>query len=108
MRFSDLHEYNQVDNTVIDLLTVLSGEGVESIGLDALVSELDAMGMNVDSASLFDELQNLKMIHNIKDGVVYFHSTSQGASTLNKVDPEKDDKVVKKMAQKKVSKELKK
>jgi len=108
MRYADLFEISVVDSKVIDLLSVLSSEGVESVPLASLVGELRAMGVDVDEQSLFDELGNLQIVNNIKDGVVYFNTSSMGASNMNKVDPEKADKKIKSMAKKQVDKELKK
>ena len=108
MRFNDLFEYSEIDNAVVDLLTVLSAEGIDTISMEALVAELESQGLDVDEPSLFDELQNLDMVHNIKDGVVYFNTSSMGASNMNKVDPEQADKKIKSMAKKQVDKELKK
>ena len=51
MRYADLFEISVVDSKVIDLLSILSSEGVESIPLDALVKELSAMGVDVDDES---------------------------------------------------------
>jgi len=108
MRYTDLFEISVVDSKVIDLLSILSSEGVESIPLDALVGELVAMGVDVDDQSLFDELDNIPIVNNIKDGIVYFNTASMGASNLNKVDQEKNKKKVKAMAKKQVDKELSK
>ena len=108
MRYADLFEISVVDSKVIDLLSILSSEGVESIPLDALVKELSAMGVDVDDESLFDEITNLKIVNNIKEGQVYFNTASLQASNLNKVDPEKNKKKVKAMAKKQVDKELSK
>ena len=108
MRYTDLFEISVVDSKVIALLFILSSEGVESIPLASLVSELTAMGIDVDEQSLFDELDNLQIVNNIKDGVVYFNTASMSASNMNKVDPEKNKKKVKAMAKKQVDKELSK
>lgn len=108
MRFNDLFEYSEVDNAVVDLLTVLSAEGIDTISMEALVAELESQGLDVDEPSLFDELQNLNMVHNIKDGVVRFHTSSKGANIQHIEDPERDEKVIDKMARKQVKKELKK
>lgn len=108
MRYADLFEFSGIDSKVIDLLSVLSSEGVESIPLTSLVDELRAMGVDVDEESLFDEITNISIINNIKDGVVYFNTSSLGATSMNKVDPEKNKKKVKAMAKKQVDKELSK
>lgn len=108
MRFNDLFEYSEVENAVVDLLTVLSAEGIDTISMDALVAELESQGHDVDEPSLFDEIQKLDMVHNIKDGVVRFHTSSKNANIQHIKDPEKDEKVIDKMARKQVKKELKK
>jgi len=106
MRYADLFEISVVDSKVIDLLSILSSEGVNQIPLDALVKELTSMGVDVDDESLFDEITNLPIVNNIKDGTVYFNTASLQASNLNKVDPEKNKKKIKAMAKKQVKKEL--
>jgi len=108
MRYADLFEISVVDSKVIDLLSILSSEGVESIPLDALVKELMSMGVDVDDESLFDEITSLSIVNNIKDGIVYFNTSSLGAHNMNKIDPEKNKKKVKSMAKKQMKKELNK
>ena len=109
MRYAELFELNsEVDSKVIDLLSILSSEGVDSIPLESLVTELKAMGVDADMESLFDEISNLPIVNNIKDGMVYFNTFKSDASNLNKVDPEKADKTVTNMAKKQVKKELNK
>jgi hypothetical protein len=108
MRFNDLFEYSEVDSALIDLLTVLSAEGIDTISMKAVISELESQGHDVDEPSLFDEIQKLPMIHNIKDGVIRFHTSSKNANIQHIEDPEKDEKVIDKMARKQVKKELKK
>ena len=108
MRFNDLFEYSEIDNAVVDLLIVLSAEGIDTISMEALIAELESQGHDVDEPSLFDELQNIPVVHNIKDGIVSFHTSSKNANIQNIEDPEKDEKVIDKMARKKVKKELSK
>tara|TARA_B110001454_G_scaffold72784_1_gene70531 strand:+ start:765 stop:1091 length:327 start_codon:yes stop_codon:yes gene_type:complete len=108
MRYADLFEISVVDSKVIDLLSILSSEGVESIPLDSLVKELTSMGVDVDDESLFDEISSLDIVNNIKDGIVYFNTSSLGATNMNKIDPEKNKKRIKTMAKKQVKKELNK
>ena len=108
MRFNDLFEYSEVDNAIVDLLIVLSAEGIDTISMEALIAELESQGHDVDEPSLFDELQNIPMVHNIKNGIVSFHTSSKNANIQNVEDPEKDEKVIDKMARKKVKKELSK
>ena len=47
MRYADLFEISVVDSKVIDLLSILSSEGVNQIPLDALVKELTSMGFTL-------------------------------------------------------------
>lgn len=109
MRYAELFELNsEVDSKVIDLLSILSSEGVDSIPLESLVKELKTMGVDADNEALFDEISNLPIVNNIKDGMVYFNTSSLDASNLNKVDPEKADKTVTNKAKKQVKKELNK
>ena len=108
MRFSDLFEYSEIDNAVVDLLIVLSAEGIDTISMEALIAELESQGHDVDEPSLFDELQEIPMVHNIKDGIVSFHTSSKNATIQNIQDPEKDEKDIDKIARKKVKKELRK
>jgi len=108
MRFNDLFEYSEVDNAIVDLLIVLSAEGIDTISMEALIAELESQGHDVDEPSLFDELQNIPMVHNIKDNMISFHTSSKNANIQNIKDPEKDEKVIDKMARKKVKKELSK
>ena len=86
MRFNDLFEYSEVENAVVDLLTVLSAEGIDTISMDALVAELESQGHDVDEPSLFDEIQKLDMVHNIKDGVVRFpHLVKMQTFNISKI-----------------------
>jgi len=95
--------------SVIDILTTMSGEGIDSISFNAIMSELSSEGYDIDDGSLFDLLDKLAIVRNIKDKVVFFNSDSdQSHSDYDKPDPEKDNKVVSKMAQKQVKKELSK
>jgi hypothetical protein len=109
MRILDIIvEDNYARDAVIDLLTVLAGEDTDSVGLDVLQQELSANGIDVDHNSLFDLLDNLVIVRNIKDDVVYFNTDSEGShhATMD-VDPDKQDKQIDKMARKQVSKEIK-
>lgn len=108
MRFADLFEYSEIDDRVIDLLSVLSGEGVQSISMESLIKELKSMGIDADVNSLFDEISNLSMIDTIENGIVYFHNSTNDRANPTVDQEEKDSKKVSQMAQKKVDKEIKK
>lgn len=109
MRISDIIvEETPVRDTVIDLLTVLNGEGVDSVAIDALQQEISNQGIDVDHNSLFDLLDTLPIVHNIKDDVVYFSSDSEKSRYNNTQanDIEKQEKKVANLAKKQVKKEL--
>jgi hypothetical protein len=108
MRYADLvTEDLDIKDIVLDLLTAMAGEGVESMSLDSLVKELAAQGIDVDAHALFDLLGNLAIVQNVKDNVVYFNADSDQSHYQElKVDPEKQDKTIDKLARKKIKKEI--
>lgn len=111
MRIADILsivESDEVANQVIDFLTIMDAENVDSIPLATLVKGLQNQGVTVDRDVLFDILDNLAIVKNIKDDIVYFNSTSDESEYGTDHDPEKDDKVVSGMARKQVKKELNK
>lgn len=108
MRISDIIRESDISTQVLDYLVALDAEGVDDIPMDVLVDGLNANGISVDREGLFDILQNLAIVGNIKNDVVYFTSTSDASHYGVKHDPEKDDKKVDKMARKQVKKELSK
>lgn len=99
MRFSDL-----VKSSVIDILSTLTAEGVNSVSIETLVHTLNNQGLSVDNQSLFALLDTVPIVNTIKDNVVHFNK----ADAPNDGDPEKDEKVVSKLAGKKINKELNK
>ena len=108
MRFSDLiAENSDLQDAVLDLLTVMAGEGINSIPIPVLVKELAKQGIDVDDNSLFDVAQNLAIVRNIKDDVLFFNTDSDAsAGDPEQPDPEKQDKQIDKLARKQVKKEL--
>jgi len=110
MRISDILSFSEADNDVtsqvIDFMTIMNAEDVSTISLDTLLAGLQNQGITVDKATLFDILDNLAIVKNIKDDVVYFNSNSDDSMYGQQHDPEKDDKVVDKLARQKMSKEL--
>ena len=77
MRYADLVTENlDIKDAVIDLLTAMAGEGVESMSLDSLVKELSAQGIDVDAHALYDLLDHIAIVRNIKDNIVYFNADS--------------------------------
>lgn len=108
MRYLDLiAENSDLQDAVLDLLTVMAGEGINSIPIQVLVNELAKQGIDVDENSLFDVADNLAIVRNIKDDVVFFNTDSDAsAGDPEQPDPEKQDKQIDKLARKQVKKEL--
>ena len=108
MRMADIvKETVDPKSAVIDLLTVLSSEGIDSIDISALQDEMNKQNIDVDHNSLFDLLDNIAIVRNIKDDIVYFSSDSNKSNySSTDADPEKQKKTVSKLARKQVKKEL--
>lgn len=100
MRYSDL-----IRNKVIDLITMLDAEGINTVSIDVLSRELNKMGHDADRGTLTKLLDDLPIVDNIKDDVIYFF---QGEDDAKKPDPEKQDNKIDKLARKQVKKELNK
>lgn len=105
-----LHEeQDQIKDAVLDILSVFAGEGLDSVNIDMVKRSLSNTGVDADEHALFDILDNLAIVRNIKDGVVFFNTDSDQSQGLDQVpDAEKQEKTVDKLARKQVSKELKK
>jgi hypothetical protein len=101
-------EDSEVEAVVLDLLTAMAGEGLDSTPMSAIIDELNNQGIDIDEPSLFDVLENLAIVDNVKDSVVYFNTDSDASHYGEKPDPEKQDKTVDKMARKQVKKGIKK
>jgi|TARA_B100001248_G_scaffold255383_1_gene235029 hypothetical protein len=100
-------EDDTTKQSIIDLLTVMSGEGIGTVSLETLLGELSKEGINLDKATLFDVLNNLAIVDNIKDDVVYFNTHSKAFKSFDKTsDPEKADNKIDQMARKTVKREL--
>ena len=107
MRIADiLNELADPKSAVLDLLTVLASEGIDTINISALMDELNKQGIDVDHHSLFDLLDGMAIVRNIKDDIVYFSSDSERSTYSSTEDPEKQQKTVSKLAKKQVKKEL--
>ena len=84
----------------------MAGEGINSIP-PSLVKELAKQGIDVDENSLFDVADNLAIVRNIKDDVIFFNTDSDAsAGDPEQQDPEQQDKKIDKLARKQVKKEL--
>lgn len=103
-----LTENSTTEDAVLDLLTAMAGEGLDSAPLDTLADELSKQGIDIDTTALFDVLENLAIVDNIKDDIVYFNTDSKASHYGSKPDPEKQDKQVSKLAKKQIDKEIKK
>lgn len=99
---------NEIESQIIDFLTIMDAEQIDSIPLETLVKGLQGQGIDVHSDVLFDILDNLAIVKNIKDNIVYFNSTSDDSMAGQEHNPEKDKKTVSKLANKKIDKELNK
>ena len=100
-------EDDTTKQSVIDLLTVMAGEDIGTVSLETLLGELSKEGINMDKATLFDVLNGLAIVDNIKDDVVYFNTHSQAFKSFDMTaDPEKADKKVDQMARKTVKREI--
>ena len=107
MRYSDLIvENTTVQDATLDLLTVMAGEGVSSIPLDTISQELQNQDIDVDSTALFDVLNNLAIVKNIKENVVFFNTDSDASRGDAEPDPEKQDKTIDKLARKQTKKAM--
>ena len=96
-------------DTVIDIMNIMAGEGLDSVNIDMIKTTLDNQGVDADEHALFDILDNLAIVRNIKDGVVFFNTDSEASQGLqDKPDAEKQDKTIDKLARKQVTKGLKK
>lgn len=111
MKYSDIivveNSHREIVATITDLLTVMAGEGLDSANFDMLKATLRNQGIEINSDMLFDVLDNLAIVRNISDNVVFFH-TDSGQRGEDLPDPKKDEKKVEKLARKQVKKELKK
>lgn len=110
MRFSDiLVEFDEVNQVVLDIVTIMAGEGTHSLPIEAIQQELSAQGIDIDENALFDLLDTLAIVDNIKDDIVYFNTDgpSHSAGQSDEEDVELDqEKTVKSMAKKQVDKGL--
>jgi geranylgeranyl pyrophosphate synthase len=107
MRFSDiLVEDDLARNIVVDMFAIVAGEGADSISFEVIQQELASQGIDIDRNALYDLATTLPVVSNIKDDVIFFNTDSDQSGQSQGEDPEKDDKVVDKMARKQVSKEI--
>lgn len=109
MRFSDiLVEFDNVQDSILDIISLMTGEDTHSLPLEAIQQELFSQGIEISDNSLFDVLTTLAIVDNIKDDIVYFNAHSNAHSVGNSTDAkEPDEDHVSKMAKKQIDKDLK-
>ena len=94
-----------IEQVILDLIAVSRAEGIDSLSLDTIIVSLQDMGMEVDHEMLFQLLDDMSIVNNIKDDIAYFgadYQTDSGPS------PDQQEKKIDKMARKKVGKSFKK
>lgn len=108
MRFNEIiceDRNDDIKQSVLDLISVSSAEGMNSLSIDTIIASLDDMGMNVDHEMLFHLLDTLPIVNNIKDDIAYFgHDTETDSAPFKDQQANKIDK----MARKQTGKGLKK
>lgn len=101
MRYVDL-----IKSQVIDLLAALDAKGISTVPVQTLIRELNARGNDFDESSIVDILDDLAIVKNVEDNIVYFNSDPHN-SDYEPDQAEKQDKKIDSLARKKVGKELK-
>lgn len=99
MRYADL-----IKAQIIDMLAILTGEGLDTVSVEALQKELASQNIDVDSATLIDIVTNLPIVDNVENNVVHFNRVQDPDS---EVSPEQQDKKIDNLARKQVNKEIK-
>jgi len=90
MRLLDIISENSTHkDAVLDLLTIMAGEGLDRIPLSVLSG-------------------SLAIVRNIKDGVAFFNTDSDQSHNTDLPDPKASKDQVSKLAKKQVDKEMKK
>jgi len=105
MRFSEIirEDSSDVTSLVLDIVTSANAEGMTSLSVDTLAKSLSAMGQEVDHALLFDLLDAMPVIDNIKDDIIYFGSDGHTDSEPTRASQENH---IDKMARKQIKKDL--
>lgn len=100
MRYGDL-----IKSQVVDLLVALDAEGISTVPVATLQRELISRGLDLDEPGLLDILDNLAIVKNVSDDIVYFNSDPHNKD-IEPDQAEKQDKKIDKLARKQVNKEL--
>jgi len=105
MRFSEIvvEDTSDVKSIIIDIISVAAAEGMSSLSIDTLAKSLANMGNEIDHSVLFDVLDSIPIIDNIKDDVVFFGRDGKTSSEPSK---DQQDNHIDKMARKQVKKDI--
>ena len=104
MRFSEIVEdTSDIKSIIIDIISVASAEGMTSLSIDTLHKSLAEMGNEVDHSILFDLLDSIPIVDNIKDDVIFFGRDGKSSSEPSR---EQQDNRIDKMARKQVKKDI--
>jgi hypothetical protein len=105
MRFSEIVEdTSDITSVIIDIISMAAAEGMSSLSIDTIQRSLSEMGNDIDNSMLFDVLDSIPVIDNIKDDVIFFGRDGNTASD----EPSKDqqDNRIDAMARKQVNKDI--
>jgi hypothetical protein len=104
MRFSEIVEdTSDIKSVIIDIISIASAEGMSSLSIDTIQKSLSEMGNDIDNSVLFDVLDSIPVIDNIKDDVVFFGRDGKYSSEPSK---DQQDNHIDKMARKQVKKDI--
>ena len=105
MRFSEIvvEDTSDIKSIIIDIISVEAAEGMSSLSLDTLAKSLAEMGNEIDHSLLFDILDSIPIVDNIKDDVIFFGRDGKSSSEPSR---EQQDNRIDKMARKQVKKDI--
>jgi hypothetical protein len=105
MRFSEIvvEDTSDIKSIIIDIISVAAAEGMSSLSLDTLAKSLAEMGNEIDHSLLFDILDSISIVDNIKDDVIFFGRDGKSSSAPSR---EQQDNRIDKMARKQVKKDI--
>ena len=105
MRFSEIvvEDTSDIKSIIIDIISVAAAEGMSSLSLDTLAKSLAEMGNEIDHSLLFDILDSISIVDNIKDDVIFFGRDGKSSSEPSR---EQQDNRIDKMARKQVKKDI--
>mgnify|MGYP003677503104 FL=1 len=105
MRFSEIvvEDTSDIKSIIIDIISVAAAEGMSSLSIDTLAKSLAEMGNEIDHSILFDILDSIPIVDNIKDDVILFGRDGKSSSEPSR---DQQDKRIDKMARKQVKKDI--